>query len=259
MSLENPHLAHESACLVQNEQEAWTKFLGKKIEIPEPPQALFDTLKKAKEISWYIFDPHYLPKLEFKKTDDYPGWNIKPNPFYWDYINIGGLNVSASFIDSSWVLIDKTQKPYDEAGLQIYANDPLGNLIGELRYQKKILGRKGMPMGSRFAISWEELHQSVLLQIAKILALNKNQVRLPKVIEFNLLGNVFYPEWGRTDTAEWFEDKIRFCDYAFKACLIGGISPKIRGSGLSRFFRSDPGIGSSTIGFRPMIVFPPKS
>jgi hypothetical protein len=69
---------------------------------------------------------------------------------------------------------------------------------------------------------------------------------LPKYLEFNLLGNLHHPEWGETNTWEWFEDEIKGGDR-----LDGGNSSY---GGLAGVGDSFPAYSNDGFGFRPLVM-----
>src|SRR3990167_7202662 len=153
---------------------------------------------------------------------------------------------SATSLDGNWVLIDKTPKPQYDNGRQSYESDSLAPLMARVRDEEKI---KGSPTPtSRFSTSWNELDKTVLPELAHDLGIRDDQVRLPKAIEFNVLGNMHHKEWGETTTWEWFEDK-----FESGSRLIGGRSGD---GGLAHVGWDQPGLRSDSLGFRPLIVFP---
>ncbi len=109
-----------------------------------------------------------------------------------------------------WVLIDKSPKPNYDRGLQLYPNDPYASILAELRKTGKIAipdRVKHVPETSRFGVSLDEIEGEVVPQVAQgILGIVSSRVRVPKEIEFNFIGNLHHPEWGRTNTSEWMHD-----------------------------------------------------
>ena len=171
--------------------------------------------------------------MAFAKDDTHPGWGVKPEDWYWENITSGKIDADAPSLSGHWVIIDNTQKPDYDDGKQLYPEDPF---------------KSNLPDESRFSLSWDELHGDVLPKIAERLNIPKDKVRLPKEIEFNILGNLYHKEWGQTSTYEWFEDK-----FGSDRRLIGGSSDD---GGLADVDWDQPGTRYGSIGFRPLIVFP---
>lgn len=203
--------------LVKSESEAWRTFLGKDVDVPPVPQELLEAQQRAQEKGITTLEAHYLPAMKLGvrggkggkipvKPIDAPGWATKPNDWFWEQATEGKVDDSAISLDGNWVLIDKTPKPQYDNGRQSYESDTLAPLMARLRDEEKI---EGSPTPtSRFSTSWNELDQKALPELAHELGVRDDQVRLPKAIEFNVLGNMHHKEWGETTTWEWFEDKF---------------------------------------------------
>jgi hypothetical protein len=190
-------------------------------------------LKRAEEKGYTTLEAHFLPEMKLDEKGNYPGWDKKPEEWFWRKITEGEVSEDATKLTGQWVLIDGIQKPNYTDGTQTYENDPL----------KEIL-----ELDSRFRLSWDELHSTILPRIAKIFEVKDEAVRLPKEIEFNILGNMHHPEWGETSTFEWLDDKFKS-----GSRLIGGYSD---GGGLSHVSYAPSGNRYAYVGFRPLIVFP---
>jgi len=236
------------------EQERLSRFFDRKVTVPTPPQELSIAMLKAKEIEWAQAEPHFLPKMELKQNSDVSEWTIRPENWYWQKIREGKVAKDAATLEGIWVIVDGSQKLQYKDGKQMYENDPFAKVLTQLREAKKIQVPdwcKSIPKDSRFGISNDELQTHVNPAIADFLGVQPEQVRLPKAIEFNILGNLAHPEWGKTNTWEWFQDKFR------DGCrLIGGDSDY---GGLADVnFRVSDG-RDGHIGFRPLVAFPPKA
>ena len=237
--------------LVASEKQAWKQFFGKEIDVSTPPQELLTTLARAQEQGITVFEAHFLPQIEFKKNNKYHGWRVKPEDWYWEQIKAGKVAKDAAKLDGVWVLVDGSLKPNYEDGRQLYTNDSLASILGKLRKEGQIQSGDNTPEGSRFRISWDEINQIVNPQLAQLLGVSAEQVRLPKAIEFNIIGNIHHPQWGQTNTWEWFDDKFEADDR-----LIGGSSV---GGGLANVNDIWHGRRDDRIGFRPLVVFSSKS
>ncbi|HEU0050828.1 MAG TPA: hypothetical protein VFQ60_02100, partial [Patescibacteria group bacterium] len=151
------------------------------------------------------------------------------------------LDPSAVDLPGGWILVDTCEKP--NFGYE-YENDPLGRALEELR--KEELVEDFVVKESRFNLSPEELkNPKVLETFAKALnpyTIPGFTITIPRAIEFNILGNIYYPQWGDTDTSEWFSDTYRNGERLF-----GGNS---EGNGISlvSWFFSTTRLGG--IGFR---------
>ena len=137
---------------------------------------------------------HYLPPIDMSKEGGLKKW-VRP-----DFKNIdpSQLSPDAMLLPGCWVLVDGRKKPeYDESGNQNYGND--GNFLGPVleKLRKKGLVEKSERPMSRFSVSPEELEKPVVAAaIAEAMGLGPGQVSLPRMVEFNVLGNLHHPEWG---------------------------------------------------------------
>ncbi len=198
------------------------------------------------------FAAYRLSGTTLEKDSNFPEWKIKPEDWYWEQIANGKIAPGSAKLPDAWILVDKTQRPDYGDGKQLYENDPFGPLLKKLRKEGKILNIKGIPEASRFGIYHDELTQVVLPEIAKLLGIESSKVRLPKAIEFNILGNQFYPNWGKANTWEWFADNFE-SSHRF---LVGGGS----GHGGLAHVRCPWTFGRSAgIGFRPLVVVSSKA
>lgn len=229
-------------------------FSQDQLILPETalPQEVSDALQRAEKAGIGVFEAYRLSGITLTRDSQVKGWDKKPDDWYWDQIKNGKLSPDAAKLPDAWVLIDKTQKKdYNKYGKQMYKNDPFGPILQKLRNIKKIQSIKGTPDTSRFGISHYELTLVVLPEIAKLLGVDKSAVKLPKEIEFNVIGNFKHPEWGKINTWEWFDDKF-------------GVDRRLRGG-----FSGYGGLASvnydwsdrhrDLIGFRPFVVFPSKA
>ena len=67
-------------------------------------------------------------------------------------------------------------------------------------------------------------------------------MRLPRFIEWNFLGNLFYRQWEKTETWEWFVDRLNTGE-----CLSGG------SNSLGILGWDPPDYWSTILGFRILI------
>lgn len=200
------------------------------------------------------FDFFRFSAHEFKRDENYHGWSTKPQSRFWENVEKGRISSDSTKLEEMLIAVDRTQKPDYNRGRQLYPNDPFGELLKNLRQEGKIevpRDLRHIPETSRFGISPDELVKHVLPEIAKMLEVDASQVRLPREIEFNVIGNRSHPEWGNTNTWEWmqakFEDGRR---------LIGGDSDY---GGLTDVYDHWSDHHGDSIGFRPLVVVSPKA
>src|SRR3989344_6020734 len=232
--------------LINRERNKLREFFGYDIEVPNLPDEI--TPEKCEQWKELGFELHYLPDEDLTKGRDLPGWKKKPGELFFNQISDGKLFPDSTKLAGSWVLIDSRAKPQYDNGEQSYENDDqIGDALGKLRQQGLIENYK--ETDSRFNISWDELNKTEVKEaLAKILDIDPQNLRLPRVIEWNYLGNAFYERWGETSTWEWFEDEY---DKGQRR-LLGGISDY---GGLSGVDWGAPGGRDFNLGFRPLVVF----
>lgn len=217
----------------------------------ELPQEVSDILKRAEKAGITSLEAYHLSGVTLTQGSQVEGWTKKPENWYWEQIKNGKISPDAPKLPGSWVLLDNTQKPNYEDGKQMYKKDPFGPLLAKLRKDNKIQKIKHIPEDSRFGISPDELRTIVLPEIANLMGVNKSQVRLPKEIEFNVIGNFKHQKWGETNTWEWLEDNFGGADR-----LIGGDSDD---GGLTYVSHYWSGYHIDGIGFRPLVVVSSKA
>jgi hypothetical protein len=223
------------------------------------------------------------------------GW-AKPEAWLYDQIRKGKLPETTTDLPGTTVLMEGVQKPnvrslgtsYYEDPIRdfhqhLYAvvaqhgisvdetleeqkrralftrGDPLARWLAAWRASKDIPTIAGVPNDSRFGLSAEEIDHLVLPQVARMLNVKPDQVRLPRAIEFVYTGNTLHPEWGITDSSEWFADQ--FEQYSR---LTGGGHHQIYSTnpnGLGSIDCAMPKSRSASRGFRIMVLpeFPQQS
>lgn len=190
------------------------------------------------------FDVHYLPE-----------WTLEvSNPFFSKAIKQGTLPPESNRLPGKWILVDARDKP-EKTRPWISASDVW--ILEQLGFQPKdflkkkssqpfkqeylgeILKQNGF--GSRFCLSVNDVNE-LKPSIQKILKLDEQIIRLPSFVEYVYLSKTFYPQWGTTQTWEWFEDV-----YDRTQHLAGG-------SGSLDSIGCDPvGYWSTILTFRPLI------
>ncbi len=240
--------------LIEREKASLRTFFGYEIAVPPLPDEITpERYEKWKKIA---FELHYLPAEKMGKGRQLPGWKKKPPNSFYVRIQNGELHPNSIVLPGAWALVDTREKPQSQDGKQMYQDDVLAKVLENLR-QKKVIPEFKV-QGSRFGISWHELHNpEVKKAIAEALDVSEEFLRLPYAIEWNYLGNAYYSKWGGTDTAEWFEDiyeyprpkgEKRLLD---EDRLFGGNSS---GGGLSSVALDLPLQRDDQVGFRPLVV-----
>jgi len=240
--------------IIEREQSIIKRFFNwSSFDIPSLPEWVNDEI--IAHWQKFNFDLHYLPKISLERDMNLPLWKHKPDKIFYEKMMQGKISPESKNLFGKWILIDARDKP-KKMNRWINSNDErflkkIGfNLREGLRkknkqpyqdeYLTEILNNQGF--ASRFCLSIDDI-KKILPFILNILKINSNQIiRLPRFIEYNYLGNVFYPQWASTNTWEWFEDK-----FEQKQNLAGGW--KSLGS-----LGWDPSTFWSTIlSFRPLI------
>ena len=227
----------ELSAIIEHEQQKLREFFGRDIAVPPLPEGI--TVEQIKAWEAQHLKLHYLPLIDMSK-EDIEGW-IKPD---FKYLTESDLPKDAMLLPGSWLLVDERPKPKYESGNQQYDNDTdfLGPVLEELR-QKGLIQSFKHP-GSRFYISPQELENPAVIEaIARAYNLKPEQITLPRMIEFNVLGNIHHPDWGKTDCSEWFSDQYK----AGLGRLDGGFSDS---GGLACVCSGDPDDRSDDVGFR---------
>ena len=236
--------------LARSEEKALSVFFGKEIGVPNPPAELFQTLENLIELGISKIEPHYLAQIALRENDRFPGWKVKPEPWFWEQITNSNIAEDSATLKEGWYLVDGRAKPDYQDGRQMYKDDYLVPIMQELRTTGKIQKDTYLPDNSRFVASPEEIEGIILPEFAKFIK-TKGQVINMREIEFNIWGNMFHPEWGRTSTTELFADKFEDVGR-----LNGGSS--IVG-GLAHVYHEPSHERGGGYGFRPLIVFSSKT
>jgi hypothetical protein len=161
----------------------------------------------------YNLKPAFLPDADISESFRARKY-IKPEPWFYANVRNGNIkNENPTKLRKGWVLADFTVGADYTNGSQTFVDDPWTSLIADLR-AKKLIGKNDVtPLGSRFAITWDEWNDCVLAQIASKLLATRAQTSLERAVEFNFIGNVYDPNRGRFNMWEWllerFEDGCR--------------------------------------------------
>ena len=232
--------------LIDREAESLNAFFGHDVEIPALPDEITpERYEKWKEMG---FELHYLPSEEMKGEANFPGWKKKPRDRFYERLQAKEIPADAATLPAAWILTDTREKPQYDNGKQMYKEDVLAPVLEDLR-KKKIIADFEVK-GSRFRISWDELNKPEVKQaIAEAMDVPEEYLRPPRAIEWNFIGNAYHPEWGDTNTWEWFNDPYM----KGRGRLVGGYSGL---SGLSSVDWIDPGARYDGLGFRLQVVFP---
>lgn len=229
-------------------------YFGINIEVPTPPVALFETLEAFAKRGIERFDEvYYLKGMRFDKNDKF--WQsrgrVKPEDYFWEQIKNNNYPPQVAELEEGWYIGDRRGKPQYDNGQQMYEDDYLAPLMEVLRSAGKIEKYGRVPAGSRFVTSPREI-EDVILPTFKEMSGAQGIVRMRRYIEFNVRGNIAYPEWGKTNTWEWFADPA----YQGASRLLGGGSGR---GGLASVVSDDVDDRRDDAAFSPVIFFPSKA
>lgn len=221
-----------------------------KTETSSPPDALLELQERLSQ-EGFSFEPIHYPRKRLTRDSSFWRGKVAPEDGYWKMIKEGRVAKGAANLSGIWALIESVQKPNYNDGRQIYydGNDPLGEVLTAWRKDGRIevpFWTRDIPSNSRFAVSADEIDALVIPEFARRIDINAGQTGLPRAIEFNVAGNLNHPEWGQTNTAEWFADKFDSSDR-----LVGGYSDD---GGLAYVDASESGHHNGYLGFRLQVV-----
>lgn len=206
--------------IVVQEKQILEKFFNQSFEsLPDLPSWVTNDLIQFWEEN--IFHLHYVPKFSLDENLELPLWQDRPSKIFYKKIREGKLKDEAKILSGKWLLIDGRDKPekkvpwirrndvrfFEKIGLA--AKDYLKKWSKQLHqkeYLKEVLQEKGF--GSRFCLTIGEINElkPFILNFLKIEP--GKIIRLPFFAEYNYFGNAIYKQWRRTETWEWFEDKL---------------------------------------------------
>lgn len=227
------------------EQKAHQDFFGQMFDLTGFQVILekydFGTIDFWKRLD---LEPHFLPAITMSSGADFPGWKVKPCPWYYQQVAEGKVlrrqpegslvpDREAFKLAGITVLVDMRVKPQYEAGRQMFKDDNLlGPIILALRKARTIVGYGHGPQSSRFGISpteWENCVKPFKTVLAEFLEVEISEVRLERIIEANVIPQL-YPDSRQkdqeTNTAVWYEEYWWGDSHRFHggASAFGGLS-----------------------------------
>jgi len=250
------------ATILNTERKCHLDFFGREFDLAEFEITLRRYgRKKIKAWQKLGLEPHFLPQASMMSGENYSGWKIKPEDWFYKKQLEGKL-----FLDSNGslekvltvelkgitVLIDTRLKPSYKDGKQMWEGDSLfGLLIADLRKDGKISRYEHGPQSSRFGVSAAEWQEQVRPALATKLGLDSRRLRLECAIEANVISQL-YPHMarkddGQTNTWVWYEEYFEGRGYR----LYGGYSAY---GVLALVSARDAGDHWSYRSFRPLAV-----
>ena len=205
-------------------------FVGRQLEIPEPPQLLLTTLAMLRTIGLRKTQGVFFPTANLGQSDNYPGWHIKIGTDYYDWLKAGQVSKASPELSGVWAIVDTSQRP-DYApnrhlkekweavpkGTIQHPHDPephdaIEQIIRDARSKGEIKTRDYwgailpyLPTTSRFGVSTDEQDGIVFPRLAKEIGLKvasdaksknpiiedgKVEVRRPTLAELSYLVNL---------------------------------------------------------------------
>ncbi|HEU0050664.1 MAG TPA: hypothetical protein VFQ60_01245 [Patescibacteria group bacterium] len=208
--------------IYSREQKALKNFFGEEMKIPALPD--YVTPERIGEWDKIGFDLHYLPPILMAAMlkDKYGVLQVKPKPFpgwremleneidptginVFTAVKVGDMGETALTLPGCWILFDRTPKPDLN---EVYQKDVFAQ---DLEFLREAGVFSADPTSfSRLQISINELQSPAAMRVfaetLKVGNLPKANVLLPSIIEYNVLGNLYYPQLGRAPINEWFRD-----------------------------------------------------
>lgn len=239
------------------ETERLSAFFGEAIHVDQLPRDV--TPEHILEWRKQRFELHFLPERDMYDSDDqpipYPGWEHPPKEWFME--NYWRLKLDAATLKKGWLLVDTRPKPnvLNHGKPTTYDEDWFGPII-EAENQKHDWQIQSddtnlgilLALDSRLGFSYKTLLHNPLLGFkdifAKTLHIPTASATFLRAIEFNVLGNIHYPEWGETDAREHFIDQYGTQEGYH---LIGGSKPW---GGLSHVDSVADDFASAKTGFR---------
>jgi len=219
-----------------------------------------EVLETARKRYGEMYEPIAVPRVTLRETTRYPqGW-VPVDKWFFQMLKEGKIRPEdAATISQAWLLWDKTTRPNYDGGRQLYGNgnDPLSDELAELRKQGAIeipSYTRHIPATSRFGVSADELDRAALPLHAQNLGVRSDlgeQVIVPPYGLFNFVGNTRHPKLGQVNTWEWMNEK-----FEGGARLVGGRSAD---GGLADVHCRSSRRHDDSVGFRPLVAFPPKA
>ena len=242
---ERPVTALNPAELLAHQTRVLERFSGEQV-LTEPPRDAIEFIERSKEAG-FTFQLYLEPTAVLSQDSNYPGWTVRFGSWLYEQISQGRVSPDAIRLSPGWRAMEAIQKPNHDGGNQLYESDALAPILEKLRSSGHIAVPdhcKHIPSISRFGVSPKEIIGPVVAVSSELLRVKpENRLDLPSVASWSFRGNTEHPEWSKTTTWEWFENKFG-SDYR----LIGGRSAGGGGLGNVDYGWSGSHVGG--VGFR---------
>jgi len=212
---------------VAKEKATHIAFFGGAIASRFDYSILEETLKQygqAKVAKWDGLGLRvaFLPPVKMKQDSRFPGWNVKPEKWFYEQIAAGEIEEKSLWLGNAEKggevdLFDPRCKPNHNKGKQMWEGDEnfLGPIIEGLRNGGKIAHYEYGPQSSRFGVSVIEAEQHVYPDpaLANLLGFNPEQVIMSEgVVQGSYLSQAYpgLPRFkdGQTNTLVWFRERL---------------------------------------------------
>jgi len=212
---ERPLTLPKPEALVAQQTHVLERFFGNEV-VPKPSQELMAFVERTAELG-FTFEPYFEPRVVFTKDSNYPGLVVKPNPWLFEQIQKGNISPDVASLSGQWAAMEGFQKPEYDGGKQLYENDPLAPKLESLRKNGKIAVPdwcRHIPSISRFGTSPDEIDSLIVpafsefAQIEDQIKAGEIKVGTPSWASWFYRGNTEHPEWGQTNTWEWFSNNF---------------------------------------------------
>ncbi|TSC86739.1 MAG: hypothetical protein G01um10147_820 [Microgenomates group bacterium Gr01-1014_7] len=228
---------------------------GRDWEVPTPPQDLFETLENfaARDITRFD-EVYYQPGLQLKENDKFwkASGRVKPGENFWRQVRVGNYPEEATVLIEGWFIGDRRGKSMYDNGKQRYGdNDYMEPVMVALRGASDGIEKHSYVSDYARAGAFPREIEGVILPVFAEASGAKGIVRNRRYIEFNIRGNIAHPEWGQTNTWEWFGDPVFRGDDR----LIGGSSSD---GGLAHVGDGSVDGRDYDAGFSPVVEFSSK-
>lgn len=233
-----------------------SKFFAEKIAAFEVPNSFYKTEERLREIGFTRFERLVLPSRALREDDTFWEGKVKSEPLFWKQLQTGNIELQSAILQEGLSLIDGRPKPDYQNGEQRYEDDKfMEDMIRELQRKGEIKRYSSVPDGSRFGRASLEIEQVILPELARAIGKDAlgsgGRVVNNSYMIFNVVGNMRHPEWGDTNTREWFSDK-----FSFVHRLVGGDSDH---GGLAHVHVAPSDSRTDFMSFRPRIDFSSKT
>lgn len=205
-------------------------FLGRQVDISQPPQLLLTTLVILQTIGLKKTQGVFFPRANLGQSDNYPGWHTKIGNDYYHWLKAGQVSKASPELSGVWAIVDTNQRPDYAPTKQLkekfeavpngtiqHPNDPepydaIEQIIRDARSKGEIETRDYwgkilpyLPTTSRFGVSTDEQDSIVFPRLAKAIGLKvasdaksqnpiiedgKVELRRPTLAEINYLGHL---------------------------------------------------------------------